>query len=106
MEQKTQQIRRLTDYLLEKYGSSNIVVTDYWDADNTAIGLTDTTKKYTVYITDYGRTDNRFFVSLENPPTTDDFPYTPGVDFDNLSAGEVEEVLVKHLRINNSATKA
>jgi hypothetical protein len=99
LEQKTKQIKQLTEHLLEKYGSENILVTEYWDADNTAIGLADKTKKYTVYITDNGRIDNVFFVSLENPPTTDDFPYTPGGDFDNLSAEEVEEILIKHLKI-------
>jgi hypothetical protein len=77
LEQKTEQIKELTKYLLKKYGSENIIVIDYWDADNTAIGLSDRTKKYTVYITDCGRTDNVFFVSLETPPTTDDFPFTP-----------------------------
>ncbi|MBF0598402.1 MULTISPECIES: hypothetical protein [Faecalibacter] len=100
MEQKTKQIKQLTEHLLEKYGSENILVTDYWDADNTAIGLSDKTKKYTVYITDNGRTDNVFFVSLENPPTTEDFPYTPAGDFDNLSAEEVEDILIKHLKIS------
>ncbi len=99
MEQKTQQIKLLTEHLLNKYGSTDIVVTDYWDADKTAIGLADKTKKYTVYITDNGRTDNRFFVSLENPPKTDEFPYTPEGDFDNLSAEEVEKILIKHLKI-------
>jgi len=89
----------LTEHLLEKYGSENILAMDYWDADNTAIGLADKTKKYLVYITDNGRDDNVFFVSLENPPTTEDFPYTPGGDFDNLATEEVEEILIKHLKI-------
>jgi hypothetical protein len=99
MEQKTEQIKKLTDHFLSKYGSTNIVLTDYWDGDNTAIGLADKTKQYTVYITDNGNTDNRFFVSLENPPTSDKFPYTPGGDFDNLTPDEVEKILVKHLKI-------
>lgn len=99
MEQKTQRIKQLIDYFLKKYGSTEIVVTDYWDADHTAIGLADKTKKYTVYITDNGRIDNKFFVSLENPPTTDDFLYTSGGDYENLSINEVEEILIKHLKI-------
>ncbi|HET9057853.1 MAG TPA: hypothetical protein VFN30_13490 [Chitinophagaceae bacterium] len=99
MEQKNEQIKKLTDHLLDKYGLANIVITDYWDGDNTSIGLTDKTKQFTVYITDNGNTDNRFFVSLENPPTSDEFPYAPGGDFDNLSADEVENILVKHLKI-------
>jgi hypothetical protein len=99
LEQKTKQIKQLTEHLLEKYGSENILVTDYWDADNTAIGLADKTKKYTVYITNYGRPENVFYVSLENPTTTEDFPYTPGGEFDNLSAEEVEKILIKHLKL-------
>jgi len=67
----------LTDHLLDKYGSENMLVTDYWDADNTAIGLADKTKKYTVYITDNGRVDSVLYVSLSNPPSTEEFPYTP-----------------------------
>lgn len=99
MNHKTEQIKRLTDRLLKKYGSTNIVVTDYWDADNRAIGLADKTKQYTVYILDNGNTDNLFFVSLENPPTSDEFPYTPGDDFENLTAEEVERILIKHLKL-------
>lgn len=99
MEQKTQQIKQLIKYLIKKYGSANIVVTDYWDADNTAIGIADKRKEYTVYISDNGRSDNKFYVSLENPPTTNNFPYTPAGDFDNLSAEEVEKIVTEHLKI-------
>lgn len=99
MEQKTQQIKKLISYLINKYGSANIVVTDYWDADNTAIGIADKTKEYTVYISGNGRTENRFYVSLENPTTTNNFPYTPAGDFYNLSAEEVEEIVIEHLKI-------
>jgi len=99
LEQKTQQIKKLISYLIKKYGSANIIVTDYWDADNTAIGIADKTKEYTVYISDNGRTENRFYVSLENPPTTNNFPYTPAGDFDNLSGEEVEKIVIEHLKI-------
>ncbi|MBL7922541.1 MAG: hypothetical protein JNJ40_19655 [Bacteroidia bacterium] len=99
MEQKTDQIKRLTDHLINKYGATNIIITDYWDADNTAIGFADKSKQYTVYITDNGKTDNKFFVSLEKPPTSDKLPYTLGDDFNDMTAEEVEKILVKHLNI-------
>lgn len=99
MNLKTEQIQRLTNYLLKKYGSTNIIVTDYWDSDNTAIGLADITKQYTVYITDNGKKDNKFFVSLENPSTSGQFPYTPGCEFENFSPDEVERILLEHLKI-------
>lgn len=99
MDQKTDQIQKLTDRLINKFGSTNIVITDYWDGDNSAIGLTDKTNQYTVYITDFGKKENQFFVSLENPPTSKDFPYTPAGDFDNLTADEVEKILATHLKL-------
>jgi len=99
MIQKSEQIQRLTNHLLNKYGSTNIIVTDYWDGDNSAIGLTDKTKQFTVYLTDFDRNDNHFYVALENPPTSNDFPYTPAGDFDNLTAAEVEKIIVTHFKL-------
>lgn len=100
MNQKTDQIRRLTNHLLNKYGSTNIIVTDYWDADNTAIGLTEKTKQFTVYISDYGKDDKKYFVALENPPVSIDSPYAPAGHFENLTEEEVERLLIKHLRLS------
>ncbi|MBX7227023.1 MAG: hypothetical protein K1X55_13400 [Chitinophagales bacterium] len=99
MEQKTEQIKQLVSHLKKKYGSKNIIETDYWDGDNTAIGLTEQTKQYVVYIADNCKTDNKFFVSLENPPAVNDFPYTPYGNFENLTIDEVEKIVVNHLKI-------
>lgn len=100
MNQKTEQIRHLITHLLNKYGSENIIVTDYWDADNITIGLADKTKQFTIYITDKGNTDSTFYISLENPSTSDKLPYKLGENFENISADEVENILVKHLKIS------
>ena len=97
---KTKQIKSLTIHLLQKYGENNIVITDYWDADNMAIGLADKSKQYTVYISDYGKSENCFFVSLENPPESEELPYSPGENFDNQTLEEVENIVVKHLRVS------
>lgn len=50
MEQKTEQTKRLTNHLLNAYGPTNIVVTDYWDGYKTEIVLAHKTKLYTAYI--------------------------------------------------------
>lgn len=100
MEEKTEQIRQLTACLLEKYGSSDIVITDYWDGDATAIGLSDKTRRYTAYITDNGNKNKLFFVSLENPPTSAKLPYTQGEEFNEVTAIEVEEIILKHFGIS------
>lgn len=97
---KTEPIKNLTIHLLKKYGEDAIVLTDYWDADNLAIGLADKTKQYTVYISVYRQTDNLFFVSLENPTESDELPYSPGEDFENQIFEEVEKIIVRHLRIS------
>jgi hypothetical protein len=100
LEQKTEQIKRLTDHLINKYGSTNIAVTDYWDGDNYAIGLSDKTKQFTIYISHWNKPKDLYFVSLENPPTSEDLQYSEGGDFDNLTAEEVEKILTKHLKIS------
>jgi hypothetical protein len=96
---KTEQIKYLTNHLLQKYGVDNIFVTNHWDADNMAIGLADKTKKYIVYISDYGKPENIFFVSLENPTESNELLYSAGEDFENQTMDEVEKIVVKHLRI-------
>ena len=100
MQYKSQQIQNLTTHLQKKYGSTNIIINDCWEGDMTAIGLSDKTKQFTVYICHFGKAKNKFFVSLEDPPTTDQSPYSPGGDFDDLSLEEVELIIDKHLRIN------
>ena len=100
LKDKTEQIKNLTNHLLKKYGETNFIVTDYWDSDNMAIGLADKTKNYTVYISEYGKLDNKFFVSLENPTKSEELPYSQGEDFDNQTLEEVENIVVKHLRIS------
>lgn len=99
MEKKNRQIQRLTSYLLNKFGQTNIFIADYWDADNCAIGFTDKSKKRTAYISNFGRKDNQFFVSLENPPTSDKYLHSEAGDFDNLNTEDIENLLVKHLKL-------
>lgn len=97
---KTKPIKNLTTHLLKKYGEDTIVITDYWDADNLSIGLTDKSEQYTVYISVYRQKDNSFFVSLENPTESDELPYSPSEGFENQTFEEVEKIVVKHLRIS------
>lgn len=99
MEEKTQQIKQLTNYLINKYGSANILVTDYWDADLCAIGLSDKTKQFTLYISHWKNPKDKFFVSLQSPPVAGDEQYSDAGNFDNLTADEVEKIAVEHLKL-------
>lgn len=101
MIEKVEHIQRLTHYLVNKYGSENIIVTDYHDLDETAISLADKTKEYCVYISNCNDRDDDYYVSLENPSVSENLPYEQGDDFGDLTADEVEKILVKHLKISN-----
>lgn len=95
---KNQRIVDIVKYLQAKYGANNILVQDYWEADENAIGFTDKSKQYLGYISTINEKDDKYYLALENPPV-DSFPYSPAEDFDNISLGELENILTKHLRL-------
>lgn len=94
---KDKKIISLINYLFDKYGEESFKINDCWDSDLIAIGLCDKTEKYLMYIAAY---DDYYFASLENPPVNDDFPYDSAGDYDNIDLTKLEELFVKHLRIN------
>lgn len=98
---KTQKIQHITRYLIDKYGADRIVITDLWDGDNMAVGLTDVSAQYTVYISDFNSTSNRYFVALENPPRDASELYSPAGDYNEQTLEEVERLVVQHLLRHN-----
>ena len=99
MNEKTPQIKNFKAKILKKYKLQEILITDYWDSDTTAIGFSDKKKKYIVYITDNGGSDNLFFISLEESSISDELLYKTVGEFKNVTEQDVEKILVKHLRI-------
>ena len=94
--------KRIVDtvvFLQDKYGYTNVVVKDHWNDDRNAIGLTEKTGKYLVYISTVNDKEDNYFVSLENPPTDDEMPYSSAGDFDNLNLTELENILIRHLQL-------
>ncbi len=100
MNNKDKTINEIIDYFQSKFGKTDILIQDYWEADCCAIGLTDKTRQYLVYISTYGTEQNKFNVSLENPSINNDLPYLPSGDFDNLSLENLEKIVIEHLRLN------
>ena len=94
---KDDKIISLIKYLSDKYGKNSFQIKDYWDTDLSAIGLCDKTGKYLIYIAVY---NEHYFVSLEDPPINNDFPYVSAGDYDNVNLSKLEELVTKHLRIN------
>jgi len=96
---KSKRIISVLNFLQNKYGEVNVVIKDHWKSDKEAIGLTDKTGQYLVYISTISDTDNNYFVALENPSVDKEIPYSPGGDFDNISLIELESIVIRHLRL-------
>jgi len=92
---KYDKIKSVVRHLADKFGENKFKIMDHWDGDLNAIGLVDNEEKHLVYISTYG--DNEYFVSLENSKTSDDFPYEPSGDFNNVNIEELEKVFARHL---------
>jgi hypothetical protein len=98
---KCKEIQELRKYLVEKYGSANLIEVNYWEADLAAIGFEDRTQNYTIYISVYKHKKGQYFISLEDKSESDELLYKPAGDFDNISMEKLEAILIKHLRISN-----
>ena len=104
MNDKDKSITEIVNYLQTKFGQADILIQDYWEGDNCAIGLTDKTGQYLVYISTFGTEFDKFNISLENAPIENDVPYTPGGNFDNVSLENLENIVIKHLRLTPTKT--
>ena len=97
---KEKRIQDLVEYLIAKHGSNRFLIKDHWVIDDTAIGLADLSEQYLVYISTAGFEVSQYYVALEDPAKNgSDLPYTPAGDYDNLDLAEVEEMILRHLRI-------
>jgi hypothetical protein len=96
---KNQKIKSLLRHLEDKFGSNAFKIKDHWDSDLNAIGLMDNSETYLIYISIYEDQD-LYFVSLENPTKSEDFPYEPAGEFNDISLSDVENHFKSHLRIN------
>jgi hypothetical protein len=94
---KDLQIRRIVDYLFNKY-NEKILIKDFWDADLCAIGLSDKTEKYLIYISTFGLPIDRFNVVLENIPDNKENSLIVG-EFNDIAFDKLERILVDHFRI-------
>ena len=97
MEQKDIIIKTIVRHLQDKLGVENIIVKDYWDADNFAIGLTDKDNKNVVYISAWNKKDDEYYVSLECPSDNENENYTECGEFDHINADKVVEIVKQHL---------
>lgn len=98
---KSKKILSIIDFFQTKYGTTNILIIDHWDSDKEAIGLTEKNKQFLAYISTISDKDNDYYLALENPSVDNELVYSPIEEFYNLSLTELEDKLIKHLKLTN-----
>lgn len=84
--------------MLNKY-NRRILIKDFWDADLCAIGLSDSSQKFLIYISTFGLPFGRFNIVLENLKDNREISSVVG-EYSNVTSVELEKLLIGHLKIN------
>lgn len=97
---KNKIISNTVKYLQNKYGANFVLINDFWEDDNNAIGIVDETKKFLAYFAIYeNNSDKIFYVSLEELTPSDNFPYKSVGDFHKIDLLQLEIVISQHLKL-------
>ena len=98
---KDPSITQVVDRLRALFGVGALDTVDYWDGDRCAIGVVSPhAPGRLVYICTHGKPPERFYVSLELPPTPgSDLPYADAGDRDELDFDGLVVVLGQHLHL-------
>lgn len=97
---KNKIISNTVKYLQNKYGANFVLINDFWEDDNNAIGIVDETKKFLAYFAIYeNNSDKIFYVSLEELTLSDNFPYKSVGDFHKIDLLQLEIVISQHLKL-------
>ncbi|CAN5588320.1 hypothetical protein BH10BAC2_BH10BAC2_20530 [soil metagenome] len=93
---KEERIENVLQHLLNKF-PEKLLVRDFWEADNCAIGLANQSETKLVYISIWEKPADLFFVALETSATNIKKKYDHVENFENVRIGELEELVKKHL---------
>lgn len=97
--EKDATIHAALEQLWARLGSDAFVVTDHWDSDLCAIGISSPRNRgVLVFISCYGNQPGRYGYELELPAQTDDFPYQVAGRASDVSFEELARVVAHHLR--------
>lgn len=99
MDTKDKRIHHLIEHLQRTWGPASFLVQDYWEADQCAIGLTDQTRQFLVYVSTLHMHHSKIYVALEILSEATNHIYTPMGDYTVTSLGQLEEIVRRHLKI-------
>jgi hypothetical protein len=97
MNDKNISIKQLVDNVLNEFGHAGIKVKDFWEADLCAVGFTDHSEQFLLYVSTYGQKRNEYFVSLENPPLKEATPYKTKFHYDKINLNQLKLLISEHL---------
>lgn len=98
---KALSILAVVNRLVAHFGNEAITVRDFWEADLCAIGISKpTSDRPLAYISTFGKSPGRYFLSLESPPAPgSEVPFSPAGDYDDIVFEQLVEHISKHLGI-------
>jgi hypothetical protein len=97
--EKDAAIHAVLNRLWARLGADAFVVTDHWDADLYAIGISSPHNRgVLVYISCYGTQPGRYGYELELPAQTDAPPYQVAGRSSDVSFEELARVVADHLK--------
>ena len=95
---KVKTILNLITHLEQKFGNDSFVIEDYWEADLCAIGISNSTGKFLIYISSCNKVEGIFYVEIEEILKRGEYNLeTPPIVFENLKLQELEEVFKKYI---------
>jgi hypothetical protein len=100
--EKDATIAELLSWLRQRLGNK-LVVTDHWDADLCAVGISAPDESaQLVYISSWGRPVGHYGVELESAPLPgSDAPYQTVGQFQAVTREDLLQIVEDHLRIPN-----
>ena len=83
--QKDDRIKKVLKKLFQRFGESNFYLTNYWDADLTAIGIKNSEDgEFLIYLSTYHIQKDHYFVEVENS--------SKGLILNGYKNGELNEI--------------
>ena len=97
--EKDNQIVALVTHLWKLFGQEQVLIADHWEADLSAIGLSDNSRKHLVYVSIWKKLEGKYDVCLEDLSEVEAIPYIEVGWHENVSLEQVEDLVRNHLLI-------
>ena len=97
---KDKNIVDILTFLQNKLGKENIVIIDHWNADRTAIGISNKTNTKLIYVSTNKKKSNEYFIELEITNQKNKEEYIKCGAFDGIDSDQVLSYVIKHFEIN------